>query len=405
MLNRLMSFFFLKLINPFFLVILTALIAHVLTVEETGKFLLCYALCVIFSSITDGGSRITHFAEIRSGNKSTQNLYGSYLESFLIKVKFSFILMPVVPVVLYFITGEVVPVFVLTLWLYAVTFPIGDPAWIVWRGVGDVKAEIKLNTIEQIFVIVGILLLNDMGCVSVASIFILMATLGFFRFVIAQTMMMTYLERRLVGVVREALSEVKSAHNVKRQIWPTLSILISQCFNRAPIILATSYMSSLNFVVFSAFFTVFLRGELLLSGIIQSFWAGKGRAPNKFFELKSLMLMGVVLGGAVFILSSIFKEELVSIYLGGDYVQAAQYLLFPAVYVCFYYPFFVLRADLMFGGSTKFVSICLLLGIFVQISIVKLAAGHGEYAQLLSFPFVVFIITIIFSVLSLRSRI
>ena len=405
MLNRFMSFFFLKLINPFFLVILTALIAHVLTVEETGKFLLCYALCVIFSSITDGGARITHFAEIRSGDKSTQNLYESYLECFLIKVKFSFILMPVVPVVLYFITGEVVSVFVLTLWFYAVALPIGDPAWIVWRGVGDVKTEIKLNTIEQIFVIVGIFLLNNMEGVSVSSIFFLMASLGFLRFVVAQTMMMSYLEVRLVRIVREALSEAKSAHNVKRQIWPTLSILISQCFNRAPIILASSYMSSLNFVVFSAFLTVFLRGELLLSGIIQSFWAGKGRALNKFFELKSMVLMGVVLGLGVFIFSSIFKEELVSIYLGGDYVQAAKYLSFPAAYVCFYYPFFVLRTDLMFGGSTKSVSIFLLLGIFFQISIVKLGAGHGEYLQLLSFPSVVFIITIIFSVLSLRDRV
>jgi O-antigen/teichoic acid export membrane protein len=174
---------------------------------------------------------------------------------------------------------------------------------------------------------------------------------------------------------------------------------MSNCFNRLPIIFFSGFLSTSSFVVFSSFYTLFMRGELILGAAIQALWGEKNNYNNN--KLLRISFCGFLMGLVILFCCWFFGRQIVELYLGGSYSDSYNTILLPAIYMCLYFPFFVLRTDIMYEGQTRAVSICLIFGIFIQALCSKIDFSFNAL-KMASFPISITFVALLYYLIRKR---
>ncbi|MBX3132788.1 MAG: hypothetical protein KF689_05305 [Gemmatimonadaceae bacterium] len=232
-----------------------------------------------------------------------------------------------------------------------VAMPVGDVFMNVLRGYFQAETEFWLILTEYLTGIVALYLFSLVRPLTATSAIMLLIGLGVLRTIAA-----FFLTRRFVrphpNTHRKApLDLVKYA---REAVPVTIGALLGVGFSRLPSLTLHGRVDAVDYSVLIAFLSLFGRGELVVSAIMQAGFRSGHTTWKRLAQRRQLLLVlfaslavPVVLGAMA------LPKKLTLLYLGPTYAESAHLVIVAAFAMLIYYPLYGNRLLLQFSGRNR----------------------------------------------------
>lgn len=360
-----------------------ALLGRQLSAEEFARFLMAYSIAAVFSQASDGGQHVTLFSAIRGSGLGSptdvRNRVAGALATKLIATMLWAVLVLLAEANFDALDTEVI---FLGLALGA-AMPVGDVFMNVLRGFHRAELEFTILFGEYSLGLLGLYCYSLTRPLTATSAILLLTCLG-----LSRTGFSLALTRSLVPwrASKLRLNDLRIPALLKEAVPVTLAALMGVGFSRLPSLTLHSRLSAEDYAVIIAFLSLFGRGELVVSALMQtgfrsdhSLW--RRAARHRF----AFVIVFASLAIPVLTLATTWPTFVTRVYLGPTYVDSARFAAFASVAMLLYYPLYGCRLLLQFSGRHRAVltSGCLATGAY--FAVYAMVADSPGGAQLLPY--------------------
>jgi len=353
MLRIFSGFFLIQIIKPLGILIQFSLLARFLGVSGMAVFLPLFAAGILLSAFSDLGQRQLAFGTFRSADSHAEKLQ-IWNRAFRIKVFSTFIFIAIAICAL-FIKQDKIPIILATT-LLAISAPISDISLAILRGASKPFYESLASAIEQSLILLCLVTLHVLGFIDPLTALLTYGIIGSVRMVVMFFIVSGILEKPKLSM--PLLAEFKKPAET------AISILSSNGFVRLPVLVLPLHMEAGSYAVFSTFWLLLLRGELILAAIIQTSFNSKNKKWSAITGKPELIVsISIIYGLIIFCAFSVLSAFATSIFMGQDYISEHKFAALAAMAIIFLYPVFCLRSLLQYRGKPLSVTLTFLASI------------------------------------------
>lgn len=369
-----------RLASPIGVLAQFALLGRSLAPEEFARFLLAYSLAAIFSQASDGGQHVTLFSAIRSGALTDPRdirarVFGALVVKLIAGLGWAAVVV---------LAGMAIPQLdtklVLTALALGIAMPVGDVFLNALRGFSRAEAEFFILLFEYSVGVAALYCYSVRFPMSAYAALAILIGLG-----AARTVASFVLTRRMIqrgSKPREA--RALDLATLGREAVPvTFAALIGVGFSRLPSLTLHGSLEAVDYAVLIAFLSLFGRGELVVSAMLQAGFRSGHAAWRTLSERRYLFLaLFGSLAVPVVIAASLWPHIITTVYLGDAYSQSSSLATVAALAMLIYYPLYGSRLLLQFSGRNSNVSVGGIVGAAVYFTVLQLVSGAPDAWQL-----------------------
>ena len=356
-----------RIASPIGLLVLIGVLSRLLPFSEMAVFLKGYAVCVILGALADGGVRLSLFSCVRRARSSGGVAFAKeYQEAAVIRKVFSFICAVVGFFAFSLLVDDASVATRLLFAGYALVLSASDINLILLRACNCNAAEALALIVEQVLsVCFAVFFCVFLGASAEYAVLGLICG-GFARMALGREIVSRL---DLIGSAsRRPWLDVVRDLDVRSAVASVGGEVIATVFPRVPVILLGGMLEAEPYAVFAAIFTLLVRGEIVLTTVIQSAY-GKRSSWGRRLDESSMAC--VALGGAyaipIALVATEFSDLLTRVYLGESLVAYADYAAYAGLAVFLGYPLFTLRLVVQYGNGGMYVIVGAAIGILVQV--------------------------------------
>lgn len=336
MLRRFSGFLAAQIARPVGLLFQFAVLARALGPQAFGDFAQFYALAVVLSVISDFGQRQLAFTAVRQAAGADRG--GAIHDAARMKLAGSLLLS--LGLAGAALVGALAWTTAAMLAAVAITIPVADVSQAILRGAGRPIPEAISAIVEQLVLFLVLALAARTGQLTMVVALWAFAGVGAVRMAL-----MALIRRRLVPTGPPVLAWSAEIRALIRQSAPTMvSLLVSGAVFRVPVLTFDHVLSPTAFAVFAAFWNLFLRGQLVVTALLQAGFRSGHRAWTSWFSKPhQLATASIALGVALMLLVIPVAQWLTVTYLGRAYADEYRIAILAAALQILVYPTFMLH--------------------------------------------------------------
>lgn len=362
-----------------------AFLGRALEPVEFATFLLAYSIAAIFSQTSDGGQHVTLFSVLRSGKLGDPgDIRARVLGALAIKLIASLGWAAAI-----LIAGAAIPALDTTLVLIAlmlgVAMPVGDVFLNVLRGYFRADLELALLLSEYGAGIAALYLYSLRYALTAYSALGVLILLGIIRTFASLLLTRPLVRGKDVAITPRSLG----LRSLGREALPvTFAALVGVGFSRLPPLTLHGRLEATDYAVLIAFLSLFGRGELVVSAVMQAGFRSGHAAWKRFAERRHLILAAFgTLAVPIAAVATIWPQGLTTLYLGSAYTDSAPLAAIAALAMFMYYPLYGCRLLLQFTGRNSAVlrnGLAGASGYFIALQLVSNKPGSWQLIPYLS---------------------